>query len=81
MPDSPVDAKFLKREDKFVAIERLRMNQMGIGSGVWKWGHVWEAMLDVKTWLWFSLMFIISFVTPVHLPPPPLPPCHIQAPS
>jgi hypothetical protein len=62
MPDSPVDAKFLKYEDKLIAIERLRMNQMGIGSGVWKWEHVREAMLDPKTWLWFSLMFVISYV-------------------
>ncbi|KAH6853130.1 allantoate permease [Chaetomium sp. MPI-CAGE-AT-0009] len=60
MPDSPMTAKFLKGDDKLIAIERLRMNQQGIGSGVWKWDHVWEAMLDVKTWLWFFIMFIIS---------------------
>lgn len=60
MPDSPVEAKFLNDEDKLIAIERLRMNQMGIGSGVWKWDHVRESLLDPKTWLWFSLMFIIS---------------------
>ncbi|SPN96635.1 related to permease of the major facilitator superfamily [Cephalotrichum gorgonifer] len=60
MPDSPIDAKFLKHDDKLIAIERLRMNQMGIGSGIWKWDHVREAMLDLKTWLWFSLMFTIS---------------------
>ncbi|KAK3302864.1 allantoate permease [Chaetomium strumarium] len=60
MPDSPMTAKFLKGDDKLIAIERLRMNQQGIGSGVWKWAHVWEAMLDPKTWLWFSMMFVIS---------------------
>ncbi|KAK4150370.1 major facilitator superfamily domain-containing protein [Chaetomidium leptoderma] len=60
MPDSPMTAKFLKSDDKLIAIERLRMNQQGIASGVWKWDHVWEAMLDLKTWLWFSIMFIIS---------------------
>ncbi|KAK9439789.1 allantoate permease [Metarhizium brunneum] len=60
MPDSPMQAKFLSREDKFIAIERLRMNQMGIGSGVWKWDHVKECLLDPKTWLWFLLMLIIS---------------------
>jgi hypothetical protein len=68
MPDSPVDAKFLKYEDKLIAIERLRMNQMGIGSGVWKWDHVREAMLDLKTWLWFSLMYVISYVYTRILP-------------
>lgn len=62
MPDSPVDAKFLTTDDKLIAIERLRMNQMGIGSGVWKWDHVIECLLDPKTWLWFFLIFIISYV-------------------
>ncbi|UKZ45908.1 hypothetical protein TrVGV298_000102 [Trichoderma virens] len=60
MPDSPMEAKFLKEDEKVIAIERLRMNQMGIGSGVWKWEHVREAMLDPKTWLWFCLMLTIS---------------------
>ncbi|KND91789.1 putative transporter [Tolypocladium ophioglossoides CBS 100239] len=60
MPDSPMEAKFLSKEDKFIAVERLRMNQMGIASGVWKWDHVLDCMLDPKTWLWFSLMFVIS---------------------
>ncbi|OAA64086.1 allantoate permease [Akanthomyces lecanii RCEF 1005] len=60
MPDSPMEAKFLTYEEKLIAIERLRMNQMGIGSGVWKWSHVLEAFLDVKTYLWFSLMLAIS---------------------
>ncbi|PTB78886.1 MFS general substrate transporter [Trichoderma longibrachiatum ATCC 18648] len=60
MPDSPMEAKFLKEDEKVIAIERLRMNQMGIASGVWKWEHVREAMLDPKTWLWFCLMLTIS---------------------
>ena len=55
-------AKFLKADDKLIAIERLRMNQQGIASGVWKWDHVWDAMFDLKTWLWFFIMFIISSV-------------------
>jgi len=61
MPDSPIEAKFLPEDDKLIALERLRMNQMGMGSGVWKWDHVREALLyDVKTWIWFTLMFVIS---------------------
>lgn len=60
MPDSPMTAKFLKGDDKLIAVERLRMNQQGVSSGVWKWDHVWDCLLDIKTWLWFSTMFIIS---------------------
>lgn len=60
MPDSPMTAKFLKGEDKLIAVERLRMNQQGVGSGVWKWDHVKEAMIDPKTWLWLCSIFVIS---------------------
>ncbi len=67
MPDSPMEAKFLKHEDKLIAIERLRMNQMGVASRVWKWDHVWEAFLDVKTWLWFSMLMAVSFVSRFHI--------------
>ena len=60
LPDSPMQARFLKGDDKLLAIERLRMNQMGISSGVWRWDHVKEAFLDWKTWIWFSLLTAVS---------------------
>lgn len=60
MPDSPVEAKFLNEHDKLLAIERLRANQMGVVSTEWKWDHVIESLLDLKTWFWFSLLFSIS---------------------
>lgn len=60
MPDSPVEAKFLDEHDKLLAVERLRANQMGVVSTEWKWDHVIESLLDLKTWFWFSLIFSIS---------------------
>ncbi|KAF9892753.1 hypothetical protein FE257_001155 [Aspergillus nanangensis] len=60
MPDSPTRAKFLEEEDKLLAIERLRMNQQGLETDEWKWEHVKEACLDVKSFFWFALMFSIS---------------------
>jgi hypothetical protein len=60
MPDSPVEAKFLSDDDKLIAIERLRMNQMGVMSREWRWDHCREALLDLKTWCWFALIFSIS---------------------
>ncbi|CRG85298.1 putative transporter C417,10 [Talaromyces islandicus] len=60
MPDSPLDTKFLKGEDKLVAVERLRLNQQGIKNDIWKWDHVKEAVFDPKTWLWFAMLFSIS---------------------
>lgn len=60
MPDSPMEAKFLNHDEKLIAVERLRMNQTGVGSGLWKWDHVLETFIDPKTWLWFCLMLVIS---------------------
>ncbi|KAK6213140.1 Major facilitator superfamily transporter [Colletotrichum higginsianum IMI 349063] len=60
MPDSPVEAKFLNDHDKLIAIERLRMNQQGVMSREWRWDHLKESLLDIKTWFWFALVFSIS---------------------
>ncbi|PYH71469.1 putative MFS transporter [Aspergillus vadensis CBS 113365] len=59
-PDSPMKSKFLHEEDKVLAIERLRMNQQGIETHEWKWQHVKETCLDIKSFFWFALMFSIS---------------------
>ncbi|KAK5723309.1 hypothetical protein LTR15_005006 [Elasticomyces elasticus] len=60
LPDSPMSARFLTADDKLIAVERLRMNQQGIASGEWRWDHVKDCLLDVKTWLWVSLLTAIS---------------------
>lgn len=60
MPDSPMEAKFLDETDKLIAVERLRMNQMGVMSREWRWDHCREAVTDLKTWFWFGLIFAIS---------------------
>lgn len=60
MPDSPTEAKFLSDDDKLLAIERLRNNQMGVMSREWKHTHFVEALQDPKTWLWFAIVFCIS---------------------
>ncbi|KAK7935709.1 hypothetical protein PG985_001204 [Apiospora marii] len=60
MPDSPVEAKFLDDHDKAIALERLRGNQMGVISREWRQDHLKEALIDPKTWFWFSLALSIS---------------------
>ena len=60
MPDSPLKTKILSEEEKLVAIERLRANQQGIDNDVWKWEHVKEAFMDLKTYFWAFMMFSIS---------------------
>ncbi|RYO82527.1 hypothetical protein DL762_006582 [Monosporascus cannonballus] len=63
MPDSPMEAKYLKEREKVIAVERLRANQMGVASREWKWEHVRETFLDFKTLLWFILITAISIAS------------------
>ncbi|CCF33847.1 major facilitator superfamily transporter [Colletotrichum higginsianum] len=63
MPDSPMSAKYLTEREKVIAVERLRANQMGIQSGIWRWDHVWETFMDLKTWCWFVLVVAISIAS------------------
>lgn len=60
MPDSPMEAKYLSDREKVIAVERLRANQMGVASRKWRWEHVLETILDLKTWCWFVAIVAIS---------------------
>ncbi|KAK3361915.1 major facilitator superfamily domain-containing protein [Lasiosphaeria ovina] len=63
MPDSPMEAKYLKDREKVIAVERLRANQMGVASREWRWDHVWETLWDLKTWCWFIIIVAISIAS------------------
>ncbi|KAJ5336232.1 hypothetical protein MYU51_009535 [Penicillium brevicompactum] len=63
MPDSPMDARYLNQREKFIATERLRANQMGIVTQKWRWDHVLEVMLDLKTYCWFFTIIAISIAS------------------
>jgi MFS family permease len=60
MPDSPMSAKYLTDRERVIATQRLRANQMGVKSGIWKWDQVWKTFLDLKTWCWFIIIIAIS---------------------
>src|SRR4051812_31032758 len=55
-----MEARFLSQEEKLIAIGRLRINQQGIASGEWRGDHVWECLLDPKTWIWTALLTAVS---------------------
>lgn len=56
IPSSPVTAWFLTEEEKFAAVERLRLGQTGIRCSQFKGAQLREALLDVKIWLIFIMM-------------------------
>ncbi|KAL4964518.1 putative MFS allantoate transporter [Aspergillus stella-maris] len=59
MADSPITARWLTEEEKSIAINRLRGNQQGIGSKVFKWAQFKEAFTDVRTHLIFFFMMTV----------------------
>jgi len=56
MPNSPVSAWFLTKEERFAAVERLRHGQTGVRCTKVKFYQLKEAVLDVKVWLIFLMM-------------------------
>jgi ACS family allantoate permease-like MFS transporter len=53
MPATPMDAKFLTKEEKFHMVRRVAENKTGISNKQWKWYQVQEAFMDPKTWIIF----------------------------
>ncbi|KAI6090978.1 MFS transporter [Hypoxylon rubiginosum] len=60
LPDSPLSAKWLNDEEKHIVVERIRGNQQGIGSKIFKWYQVREAFTDFRTYLNFLCIVAIN---------------------
>ncbi|KAK4167159.1 MFS general substrate transporter [Cladorrhinum sp. PSN259] len=60
MPESPVTAWFLTKEERFAAVERLRAGQTGVRCVKFKMSQIREAVLDVKVWL-IALMMASAY--------------------
>ncbi|KAE8230215.1 hypothetical protein CF326_g4789 [Tilletia indica] len=61
VPDSIDHARFLKtEEEKRIARERVRFNQAGTEERTFSWFQCVETFLDIKSWAWMSLAFLIS---------------------
>jgi ACS family allantoate permease-like MFS transporter len=50
IPDNPMKARFLTKEEKMIAIERLRSQSTGIENKTWKKDQFIEALTDWKPW-------------------------------
>lgn len=53
---SLLEARFFSEQEKRLAVERLRENHQGIGSGAFKWYQVREALADPRTWLYVAFV-------------------------
>ncbi|KAJ7111904.1 major facilitator superfamily domain-containing protein [Mycena epipterygia] len=58
LPNSPATMVWLTRDERLMAIARLRKNQTGIENRTFKSDQALECILDVKTWLFLLLGFL-----------------------
>jgi ACS family allantoate permease-like MFS transporter len=58
VPDSQLNARWLKKEDRILAVARVKVNQQGIGNKHFKLYQVKEALLDPMTWAFFFYALI-----------------------
>ncbi|KAL9098307.1 MAG: hypothetical protein Q9163_006011 [Psora crenata] len=50
MPDNQLNTRWLSKEDRRLAVERVRVNQQGIGNKHFKMYQLKEALVDPLTW-------------------------------
>ncbi|KAF2195419.1 membrane transporter [Zopfia rhizophila CBS 207.26] len=53
VPDNQMNCRWLSKEDRVLAIERIRMNQQGVGNKHFKLYQLKEALLDPLSWAFF----------------------------
>jgi hypothetical protein len=53
MPDNQLNCRWLSKEDRILALERIRMNNQGVGNTHFKMYQLKEALLDPLSWAFF----------------------------
>lgn len=66
LPDSPVTARVLTKEERIAAIERIRDDQIGTENHTFKKAQVYEALSDIRTWLMVLIMFLCKSFIPLR---------------
>jgi MFS family permease len=52
LPRHPTRARWLTDEQKYIALERIRLNNTGTQNQHFKWTQVRECFTDPKSWMW-----------------------------
>ncbi len=60
LPANPVKARFLTERERFVAIERVRADQLGIENKNFNASQLYEVILDPKVWLMLLFNLFVS---------------------
>ncbi|KAL2005382.1 hypothetical protein VTN00DRAFT_2593 [Thermoascus crustaceus] len=58
IPDNQLNARWLKEEDRILAVARVRVNQQGIGNKHFKMYQLKEALTDPMTWAFFFFALV-----------------------
>jgi len=63
VPDNQMNARWLSKKDRLLAIERIRVNQQGVGNKHWKFYQLKEALLDPLSWafVFYALIATIAY--------------------
>lgn len=59
VPDNQLNARWLSKEDRILALERIRSNQQGVGNKHFKMYQLKEALTDPMSWA-FALYALIA---------------------
>lgn len=63
VPDNQMNCRWLTKEDRILALERIRINQQGIGNRHWKAYQFREALTDPIPWAFFFYALIADIVS------------------
>ncbi len=66
LPDTPMKAKFLSREEKIMLLEHVSVNQTGIDNKRFQLSQIWEACLDLQIWLLILITILVSTLSLFH---------------
>ncbi|KAF2794587.1 MFS general substrate transporter [Melanomma pulvis-pyrius CBS 109.77] len=58
VPDNQMNCRWLSKEERILAIERIRMNGQGVGNKHFKFYQLKEALLDPLSWAFFFYALI-----------------------
>ncbi len=60
LPDNPIQAFFLTKRQRIIAVERLRSDQIGIENKTVKWDQIIETFQDPKTYMYMTMVFAVN---------------------